>query len=215
MTLRSAVAILFCSLLSARAGAAVEIIAKGFSADRYQGLWERNPFEWVAAPTATANPNFAEKLVLTSWLNQGNKEVVFVKNTETQESEKVTTEPNANQVRIVSIRGDLDPKKVQVVLSNGKEEGTVKFNTEPPKEAEAAKPSIQPGGPQVSRSQPGGGQQNSARGADNSHKYTMPPGMNQYNQRHYGAYIQQQQDLKKQQQQIQQQQQQYQQPAQQ
>jgi hypothetical protein len=207
--LGSALAILLCSLASVQAAAAEDVIPKSFSAERYQSIWARNPFEWVTPTTVAVDPNFTEKLVLTSWLNQGDSEVVLVQNKETQVSEKVTREPNANQLRIVSIRGDIDPKNVTVVLSNGKEEGSVRFNTEPPKVADAGNPAPQRSAEQGARFDARTGQKNSRRGVDNPHQYTMPPGMNQYNQHHYGAYIQQQLELKKQQQQIQQQQQQH------
>jgi hypothetical protein len=125
--MRALVVVFLCSLSSARAE---DVIANGFSTERYQGISERNPFQWVAQPKAIAVPNFAENLVLTSWLNQGGREVVYVQNKDTHESQRITVEPNANGLRIISISSNPDPQKVAVVLSNGTEEGTVQFNTE-------------------------------------------------------------------------------------
>jgi hypothetical protein len=206
MILRSAVVLVLCSLSSARAETD-DVIAKGYPVERYQGIWERNPFQWVTPAKVTAEPNFAQDLVLTSWLSQGGKEVVFVQNRKTQESEKITAEPNARQLRIVSIQPDPNPEKVSVVLSNGTEQGTVKFNTEPPKIEAAPNQPVQGGVAQGQRlprrQQSSKVQQASAAGSQsvNSSRYPMPPGMNQYNQHHYGEYIRQQQEQKKQQQQ--------------
>jgi hypothetical protein len=135
-----AAVLLFPAFLSAQAE---EVISKGFTAERYQEMWERNPF-------------------------------------------------------IVSIRKDLDPKKVEVVLSNGQDEGIVRFNFEAPeiteaaraKKAEASRPAPQRGSGQAARAEQAGGQKSSERSADSSQRYPLPPGMNQYNQRAYGEYIQ-------------------------
>ncbi|MBV8227242.1 MAG: hypothetical protein JO232_18850 [Verrucomicrobia bacterium] len=62
-----AAVLLFPAFLSAQAE---EVISKGFTAERYQEMWERNPFHWVA-PRAAPDPGFTDKLVLTSWLKEG------------------------------------------------------------------------------------------------------------------------------------------------
>jgi hypothetical protein len=96
---------------------------------------------------------------------------------------------------------------VAVVLSNGTEEGTVQFNTELAKAEPVRNQPVQSDGQQAQQSpgrqQSSNVQQPAQRGSqsrDGSHHYPLPPGMNQYNQRHYGDYIRQHQELKKQQQ---------------
>jgi hypothetical protein len=68
-----------------------------------------------------------DKLVLVSWLNDAGKDVIYVKNTETEEVERMTSEPNNDQFRIVAIHSDPDPKLFEAVISNGKEQGKVRF----------------------------------------------------------------------------------------
>jgi hypothetical protein len=68
-----------------------------------------------------------DKLVLVSWLNDAGKDVIYVKNTETNEVERITSEPNNDQFRIVAIHSDRDPNLFEAVISNGKEQGTVRF----------------------------------------------------------------------------------------
>jgi hypothetical protein len=105
-------------------------IPTGFQSDRYHSVWEHNPFTLVTPVAGPVQPKIFDKLILLSWLNEGDKDVIFVQNTETNEVEKVATEPNANSLRLLTIHKDSDPGKVTVVLSNGKEQGSVKFRTD-------------------------------------------------------------------------------------
>ncbi len=113
------------------AGADEEVPA-GFKADRYQKVWERNPFTLVMPAAQQARITPFDKLILVSWLNDGVKDVVFVQNTETSEVQKVTDDPNQNKLRLIVIHKNADPNKAEVVLSNGAEQGSVKFRLEVP-----------------------------------------------------------------------------------
>jgi len=115
----------------------------GFKPDRYQQLWERNPFTIVTPVAQVEQPKIFDKLVLVSWLNDGDKDVVFVQNIETNEVQKITKEPNANNFRLLAIHKAADPKDADVVLSNGTEEGPVKFRSD----AVAAAPAPQAAAP--------------------------------------------------------------------
>ena len=118
------------STIGSQAVSASDDVPNGYKADRYQQVWERNPFTLVTPAAPTVQPKAFDKFILLSWLNNGDKDVVFVENTETNEVQKVTKEPNSNSLRLVAIRKDADPKKAEVVLSNGTEEGSVKFRVE-------------------------------------------------------------------------------------
>jgi len=102
----------------------------GYKAARYQQLWERNPFTIVTPVAQSAQPKAFDKLVLVSWLNDGGNDVVFVQNIETNEVQKITKDPNSNNLRLVAIHRAANPKDADVVLSNGSEEGAVKFRLE-------------------------------------------------------------------------------------
>ena len=71
--------------------------------------------------------NVLDKLVLVSWLDDAGKIVIFVQNTETNDVQKVTSEPNKDHFRIVEIHPNADPKLFEAVISNGSEKGPVKF----------------------------------------------------------------------------------------
>jgi hypothetical protein len=107
-------------------------VPAGFKADRYQKVWERNPFTLVTPAAPQVRATAFDKLVLVSWLNDGGKDVVFVQNTDTSEVQKVTSDPNANNLRLVEIHRNSDPQKAEVVLSNGPEQGSVKFRLDMP-----------------------------------------------------------------------------------
>jgi hypothetical protein len=76
--------------------------------------------------------NVLDKLVLVSWLDDAGKIAIFVQNTETNEVQKVTSEPNKDHFRIVEIHPDPDPKLFEAVISNGSEKGPVRFRLTPP-----------------------------------------------------------------------------------
>jgi hypothetical protein len=103
-----------------------------FNPARYSHLWERNPFTLVAPATQQARPGAFDKLVLVSWLKDAGKDVIFVQNTETNDTQKITPEPNRDNFRIVEIHPNDNPKLVEAVISNGNEKGTVKFRFDVP-----------------------------------------------------------------------------------
>jgi len=103
-----------------------------FNPARYSHLWERNPFTLVAPATQQAQPSVFDKLVLVSWLKDAGKDVIFVQNTETNDTQKITPEPNKDNFRIIEIHPNDNPKLVEAVISNGNEKGTVKFRFDVP-----------------------------------------------------------------------------------
>ena len=82
---------------------------------------------------ATYKPSILDKLVLLSWLNEPGQTVIYVQNKETNEVQKITSEPNKDNLRIVEIHPNADPKLFEAVISDGSEQGAVKFRLTPPK----------------------------------------------------------------------------------
>lgn len=85
----------------------------------------------AASPATQADPQVRSgrpgKFVLVSWLNDGGKDVVYVQNTETSEVQKITSEPNIDNFRIVAVHPNSDPKEFEAIISNGKELTQVRF----------------------------------------------------------------------------------------
>ena len=130
-----------------------------FNPARYSHLWERNPFTLVAPATPQAQPSVFDKLVLVSWLKDAGKDVIFVQNTETNDTQKITPEPNKDNFRIVEIHPNDNPKLVEAVISNGNEKGTVKFRFDVP--ATANQPALPAAlGPGIPGQAPGAVPQN-------------------------------------------------------
>jgi hypothetical protein len=102
----------------------------------------RDPFlDKSVTPTIIGayKPSVLDKLTLVSWLNDAGKVVIYVQNMETNEVQRITSEPNKDHFRIVEVHPNADPKQFEVVISNGNEKGPVKFREIQPK------PNPQPG----------------------------------------------------------------------
>jgi hypothetical protein len=67
------------------------------------------------------------KLVLVSWLKAGGKDMIFVKNIETNDVQQITCQPNIDNFRIVEIHQNADLRQFEVIISNGFEQGPVRF----------------------------------------------------------------------------------------
>jgi hypothetical protein len=103
----------------------------GFKAERYRSLWERNPFTLVTPSVPVQSQTF-NKLAVVSWLNEGGKDSVFVQDSDTNDVERVTEVPNDKGLRIIEVhaKGGKDFQIVrdfEAVISNGSEQGTIKF----------------------------------------------------------------------------------------
>jgi len=118
------VAFLMWSVLSS---ALAQDIPSGFKVDRYAQVWERNPFTLMKQTAPGRPPPAFEKLFLASWLKNGGEEVVLVQNSETNEVQRITAVPNQSNLRLVEMHPNPNPQLVEVVISDGKEQGTVKF----------------------------------------------------------------------------------------
>ena len=107
--------------------ACAQEIPSGFNVERYATVWERNPFMLGKAAAPQVQPSVFEKLYLASWLNDGGKLVILVENWETNEVQRIAAEPNHNNLRLVKMRLNLNPRLVGAVISDGNEVGTLKF----------------------------------------------------------------------------------------
>jgi hypothetical protein len=81
----------------------------------------------VTPPARQTQGGVFDRLVLVRWLNDAGKDVIFVRNTQTNEVQKITSEPNEHHFRIVEIRPNADPKLFEAVISDGSKQGPVKF----------------------------------------------------------------------------------------
>jgi hypothetical protein len=125
----------------------------------------RDPFLDISVKTTIMGEyksNVLDKLVLVSWLDDAGKIAIFVQNTETNEVQKVTSEPNKDHFRIVEIHPNADPKLFEAVISNGNEKGPVRFRlTQPdrsPQIGTTSPPAPQTKQPQIPAMSPPAGQ---------------------------------------------------------
>ena len=111
-----------------------DTLPKGFEAARYQQLWERNPFTLVTPSLGQGPASPFSKLILVNWLHEKGKDILFVEDTETNEVKKVTKDEstNSDRLRLLEVVSNPNPSLIVAKLSNGREEGVVKFRFEQP-----------------------------------------------------------------------------------
>jgi hypothetical protein len=86
------------------------------------------PTETVAkSTTPQAQSGTFGNLVLLSWLENDGEDVIYVRNTETNDVQKITSEPNYENFRIVEVHPNTDPKQFEAIISNGNQQGPVRF----------------------------------------------------------------------------------------
>ena len=102
----------------------------GFKVERYARLLERNPFALEVPIAPPAQPSPLDNLFLAGWLKEGDKEVIFVQNSETNEVQRFTAEPGQNKLRLVEMHLNPNPQLVEAIISDGKEQAGVKFRFE-------------------------------------------------------------------------------------
>src|ERR1700730_7513018 len=125
--LRMAIVLTSMPLVAPLLGRSEDDVPAGFKPDRYQKVWQRNPFTLVTPVAPQVQPTLFDKLVMLSWLNDGGNDVVFIQNTETNAVQKITKEPNTDDLKLVEVRVDPDPRKVECHVSHGAEQGIIKF----------------------------------------------------------------------------------------
>ena len=144
----------------------------GFRVERYSRLWERNPFTLPSQTAPETRRSPFENLFLTCWLIDSGKEVICVENSETKDVQTIGAESNQNNLRLVELRRNVDPRVVEAVISDGKGMGTVKFryNDQQPQvpmiSPSAQAPTV---GPSVAAQNPAvAGSQAASRGSESS-----------------------------------------------
>jgi len=149
------VAILAGCWLLVGIGRSDDMLPKGFDVARYQQIWERNPFTLVTPALGGPASPFA-KLILVNWLHDKGKDILFVEDTETNEVKKVTKEEGANsdRLRLIEVVPNKNPGLIFAKLSNGREEGIVKFKFDQAQNNQVVNPNFamqrsMPGQPQV------------------------------------------------------------------
>jgi hypothetical protein len=127
--------VFFClALLSAHS----QDIPTGFNVERYASVWQRNPFALEKETAPQVQHSRFQNLYLTSWLIDGAKEQVSVENAETKELQTIGGQPNQNNVRLIALHLSPNPRGVEAVISDDREEGTVRFRYDDQPSSEAA-----------------------------------------------------------------------------
>lgn len=78
-------------------------------------------------PASQSPAGSSDKYVLVSWLNDGGKDIIYVQDTETNQVQRITSEPNRNNFRIVEVHPNSDPGQFEAIISNGSAKIPVRF----------------------------------------------------------------------------------------
>ena len=67
------------------------------------------------------------KFVVVSYLKDRGKDVISVKNIETNDVQRITSQPNIDHLRIVEIHPNPDLRQFEAIITNGSDQGPVRF----------------------------------------------------------------------------------------
>jgi hypothetical protein len=67
------------------------------------------------------------KFVVVSYLRDRGKDVVSVKNVETNDVQRITSQPNIDHLRLVEVHPSPDQRQFEAIISNGSDQGPVRF----------------------------------------------------------------------------------------
>ena len=67
------------------------------------------------------------KFVIVSYLKDRGKDVIAIKNIETNDVQRITSQPNIDHFRIVEIHPNADLRQFEAIISNGSDQGPVRF----------------------------------------------------------------------------------------
>ena len=123
------------------------VIPEGYPVDRYQTLWEHSPFTIASVqPDAAPDTGLATKFSLVGFAKNGQETLVILLKKDSQERVFIGSEPNKENLKLVSVEGDAEPAKCVVTVQKGSEVAKLKFDTA----FLAAQGSANPGNPSPS-----------------------------------------------------------------
>jgi hypothetical protein len=105
------------------------------AAPRIDSITQADPVVPQAIPVTRQNTQTPVKMgagvfgkfVVISWLEDGGKDVIFVKNIETNDVQRITSQPNIDHFRIVAVHPNANLTQFEAVISNGSDQGAVRF----------------------------------------------------------------------------------------
>jgi hypothetical protein len=84
----------------------------------------------VHAPSPGAPAGMFDRLALVSWFEQDGKDTALVEDTDAKDVREITSEPNKDNLRIVEIHPNVNPKLSEVIISDGTDQRAIRFRSE-------------------------------------------------------------------------------------
>lgn len=118
-------------------------LPQSYPISRYEPLWKHNPFT-VSSVSEQSNAGFAQQLVLTGYGKIGSKEYITVFNRQTQERQFLSTTPNAQDMKLVSVQVNPVALKTTATIQKGSETSVLQFDPTISAPAASAQPNAVP-----------------------------------------------------------------------
>jgi hypothetical protein len=168
-----------CSSLLLILGASCSALADnpvphGFELNRYQHIWEKNPFTLTTPATPVAQESIFDKLVLVSWMKTDGKDTVYVRHTDTNAVDKVTAESGPTNLRLIEVHPNANPRLFEAVISDGTQQKPLKFSFEAASTVAVSNPPVAPNPIQQVPQQPNVNAQNIQRILNGRTPYQPP-----------------------------------------
>ena len=100
----------------------------GYPVSRYASLWERSPFTIASVRQDVVPEGFASKLVLAGVARIGADDFAILVNKDSQERINVSSEPNGQGMKLLSVEPNADPLKACVTIQKGVEVAVVRYD---------------------------------------------------------------------------------------
>jgi hypothetical protein len=149
-------------------------IPHGFELNRYQHLWEKNPFTLTTPATPVAQESIFDKLVLVSWMKTDGKDTVYLRHTDTNAVDKVTADAGPSNLRLIEVHPNPNPRLFEAVISDGTQQKPLKFSFEAASTVAVSNPPVAPNPIQQVPQQPNVNAQNIQRILNGRTPYQPP-----------------------------------------
>lgn len=112
---------------SATWAAGEEFAPQPFKIDRYQHIWEQSPFV-VETPAVQQSAGLEQRFALTGVASLNSAPVIFVLDRQSLSRIIVSHEKNVQNIELVSVESNPDPRKASATIKVGTEQGVIHYD---------------------------------------------------------------------------------------
>jgi hypothetical protein len=117
--------VLFANVTLAHGGE--EFAPKPFGIERYEHIWQQSPFV-VETPVVQQSAGLEQRFALTGVASLNAAPVIFVLDRQSLSRIIVTQGKNAQNIELVSVETNPDPRKASAIIKVGAEQGVIRYD---------------------------------------------------------------------------------------